>query len=166
MHNPIYFPSRKLRIFKKYMKSRKGAMATRRLSIRDEAMPFLLQLRPLIFQVSTSAYAVFTSWHNAQREYLSRSLGLAGALACSQGEHPEAPVRAEGPMSCTPVPGEGALLWASPLAKCYSVAESKGADGFSRHRRVLARIHPQESCGDWDFSPILQMRKRRPRSIW
>lgn len=91
------------------MKSRKGAMATRRLSIRDQAMPFLLQLRHLIFQVSTSACAVFTSWRNAQREYLSRSLGLARAIACSQGEHPEAPARAEGPMPCTPVPGEGAL---------------------------------------------------------
>ena len=85
MHNPIYFPSRKLRIFKKYMKSRKAAMATRRPSIRDEAMLLLLQLRHLIFQVSASAYAVFTSWHNAEREYLSRLLGLAGAAACSQG---------------------------------------------------------------------------------
>lgn len=134
MHNPIYFPSRKLRIFKKYMKSRKAAMATRRLSIRDEAMPLLLQLRHLIFQVSASAYAVFTSWHNAEREYLSRLLGLAGAAACSQGKHPETPARAEGPTPCIPVPDEGALLWASPLARCCSVAESKDADGFSRHR--------------------------------
>lgn len=173
MHHPISVPFKKLRIFKKYMKSWKGAMATRRLSIGAEAKPFLPPLGRL---VSLSGPLTFlprqhlcprcrpsSTWRG--RLAFGGREGAAQGPACPRCARPRRGRRGPG---LVPWAGRGCSAPGGAPVGCWISAWVRG------FRRVQPAptgpagsqaAPPQEPGGSWGSRPGSEVREPRLRVL-